>query len=96
MTRKQLLSLLFLAASVIYDFIPVDFIPDIPFVGWLDDTLITSSALLNCIQQFFAVDNSIIQKALKYTKWATLILALIIILALGSIVGLLVSIFTAQ
>ena len=52
MTRKQITSLLLLGASIIYDVIPADFIPDIPFVGWLDDMLVTSSAALNCLQQF--------------------------------------------
>ena len=52
MTRKQITSLLLLGASIIYDVIPADLIPDIPLVGWLDDMLVTSSAALNSLQQF--------------------------------------------
>lgn len=93
MTRKQIVSLILLAASVAYDFIPVDFIPDIPFIGWIDDTLITSSALLNCVQQFCGVDDSFVQRVLKYTKWIVFVIAILLILAIGSVIGIIASFF---
>ena len=69
MTRKQITSLLLLGASIIYDVIPADFIPDIPFVGWLDDMLVTSSAALNCLQQFGVNANGKVDRLLKWLKW---------------------------
>ena len=63
MTRKQITSLILLGASIIYDVIPTDFIPDIPFLGWLDDMLITSSAALNCLQQFGILYSKAVGKA---------------------------------
>ena len=75
MTRKQITSLLLLGASIIYDVIPADFIPDIPFIGWLDDMLITSSAALNCLQQFGINANGKVER-------------LVVILLAGTIVSM--------
>lgn len=80
MTRKQITSLILLAASIIYDVIPADFIPDIPFIGWLDDMLITSSAAINCLQQFGINANGKVERLLKWLKWTCILLAIIIIL----------------
>ena len=80
MTRKQITSLLLLGASIIYDVIPADFIPDIPFVGWLDDMLVTSSAALNCLQQFGVNANGKVDRLLKWLKWICILLAILIII----------------
>lgn len=80
MNRKQVTSLLLLTASIIYDIVPADFIPDIPFIGWIDDTLLTSSALVNCVQQFSADSNEIVQRVMKWLKWTCLLLAVLVIL----------------
>ena len=87
MTRKQITSLILLAASIIYDVIPADFIPDIPFIGWLDDMLITSSAAINCLQQFGINANGKVERLLKWLKWTCILLAVIIILIVILIVG---------
>ena len=87
MTRKQITSLILLGASIIYDVIPADFIPDIPFIGWLDDMLITSSAALNCLQQFGINANGKVERLLKWLKWTCILLAVIIILIVILIVG---------
>ena len=87
MTRKQITSLILLGASIIYDVIPTDFIPDIPFLGWLDDMLITSSAALNCLQQFGINANGKVERLLKWLKWTCIFLAVIIILIVILIVG---------
>lgn len=87
MTRKQITSLILLGASIIYDVIPADFIPDIPFIGWLDDMLITSSAAINCLQQFGINANGKVERLLKWLKWTCIFLAVIIILIVILIVG---------
>ena len=87
MTRKQITSLILLGASIIYDVIPADFIPDIPFIGWLDDMLITSSAALNCLQQFGINANGKVERLLKWLKWTCIFLAVIIIIIVILIVG---------
>ncbi len=87
MTRKQITSLILLGATIIYDVIPADFIPDFPFVGWLDDMLITSSAALNCLQQFGINANGKVERLLKWLKWMCILLAVIIILIVIMIAG---------
>lgn len=87
MTRKQITSLLLLGASIIYDVIPADFIPDIPFVGWLDDMLVTSSAALNCLQQFGINANGKVDRLLKWLKWICILLAVIVIIIVIVLAG---------
>lgn len=87
MTRKQITSLLLLAASIIYDIIPADLIPDIPFIGWLDDMLITSSAALNCLQQFGINANGKVERLLKWLKWGCILLAFIIVIIVLMLAG---------
>ena len=90
MTRKQITSLLLLGASIIYDVIPADFIPDIPFVGWLDDMLVTSSAALNCLQQFGVNANGKLDRLLKWLKWICILLAILVIIVVILLAGTIV------
>ena len=90
MTRKLITSLLLLGASIIYDVIPADFIPDIPFVGWLDDMLVTSSAALNCLQQFGVNANGKVDRLLKWLKWICILLAILVIIVVILLAGTIV------
>lgn len=90
MTRKQITSLLLLGASIIYDVIPADFIPDIPFVGWLDDMLVTSSAALNCLQQFGVNANGKVDRLLKWLKWICILLVILVIIVVILLAGTIV------
>ena len=90
MTRKQITSLILLGASIIYDVIPADFIPDIPFVGWLDDMLVTSSAALNCLQQFGVNANGKVDRLLKWLKWICILLAILVIIVVILLAGTIV------
>ncbi len=38
--RKFILSIVFLLAGIIYAIWPFDLIPDVPFVGWIDDIIV--------------------------------------------------------
>ena len=87
MTQKQITSLLLLGASIIYDVIPADLIPDIPLVGWLDDMLVTSSAALNCLQQFGINANGKVDRLLKWLKWICILLAVIVVIIFIALAG---------
>lgn len=80
MTRKQILSLVILGASVVYDAVPADLIPDIPLIGWLDDFFITSSAILNCVDQFSNGSLTPLRKAVRWLKWLCVLLAVLVVL----------------
>jgi len=91
MTRKQIISLILLGASIVYDIIPVDLIPDIPVLGYLDDMLVTSSAAVNCIQQFTTEDNPLLQKILKWLKWTFLLLAVLAVLVVALLISTIIT-----
>ena len=82
MTRKQVTSILLLGASIIYDFLPADLIPDIPLLGWIDDVLVTSTAAINCVQQFTAEDKETAHNIMKWLKRACLLLIILILAVL--------------
>ena len=90
MTRKQITSLILLGASILYDVIPADFILDIPLVGWLDDMLVTSSAALNCLQQFGVNANGKVDRLLKWLKWICILLAILFIIVVILLAGTIV------
>ena len=91
MTRKQITSLLLLAASIAYDLMPADLIPDIPFIGWLDDFFITSSAVLNCMQQFNISADKQVGTLLKWLKWGCVVVGVLIIIIVLLLAGTITS-----
>jgi len=92
MTNKQKISIVLVIASLIYDAVPVDLIPDIPFIGWLDDILLTSSAAANCLQQFANEGNPVAQTITRVIKWVALalfgVMVVCVILMAGTIAWL--------
>lgn len=93
LTRKQIVSLVLLAASLVYDILPADLIPDVPLVGWVDDILVTSTALMNCIQQFSESGSQTLQEVLKWLKWTCILLAILIVLVLVLLTSIIISLF---
>ena len=79
-----------LGASILYDVIPADFIPDIPLVGWLDDMLVTSSAALNCLQQFGVNANGKVDRLFKWLKCICILLAILVIIVVILLAGTIV------
>lgn len=92
MTGKKVSSLVFMGLAALYDVSPVDIIPDIPVVGWIDDILITLTAILNCIQQFTEETAHTLSIIAKILKWILVLLGGILIVllffAMSSIIGM--------
>ena len=82
MTGKKVSSLVFMGLAALYDVSPVDIIPDIPVVGWIDDILITLTAFLNCIQQFTKETAHTLSIIAKILKWILVLLGGILIVLL--------------
>lgn len=72
--------IVWMVLAVLYDVSPVDIIPDIPVVGWVDDFFITATATLNLIQKAAADSAEGLSAIAKTLKWITLILGIIAIL----------------
>lgn len=93
MNGKEISSLVFMGLALLYDVSPVDIIPDIPVVGWIDDFIITATTGLNCIQQFTAESSQTLSTIAKTLKWIGIILGGIVILLLFLLAGFIVSLF---
>lgn len=92
--KKQLMSLMLGGLAVLYDLSPVDIIPDIPVVGWVDDFFITATAGLNLIQQYTSESMQTLSMIAKTLKWVTIILGAIVVLLVAIFASLIVSFFT--
>lgn len=86
MSGKEISSLVFLGLAILYDLSPIDIIPDIPIVGWLDDATITLTTGLNCIQQFTAQTSSTLSNIAKTLKWLVIIIGGILVALLALVV----------
>lgn len=92
--KKQITSLILAGLAVLYDLSPVDIIPDIPVVGWVDDFFITATAGLNLIQQYTSESMQWLSTIAKTLKWLTIILGVIVVLLVAIFASLIVSFFT--
>lgn len=80
---KKALSVIFLILAVIYDISPVDAIPDVPIVGWLDDVSITMLAFSNFLEQFFQTKNETLSRLFGILKKVLLFVVIALIIILG-------------
>lgn len=92
--KKQITSLVLAGLAVLYDLSPVDIIPDIPVVGWVDDFFITATAGLNLIQQYTSESMQWLSTIAKTLKWLTIVLGVIVVLLVAIFASLIVSFFT--
>ncbi|MDR3244297.1 MAG: DUF1232 domain-containing protein [Elusimicrobiota bacterium] len=78
--KTRALDWIFFAAAIVYVFLPVDIIPDIPAIGWIDDSLILMSAGSNLIQKGTAQSFEKLSAIFKILKYILLSLFVIIVL----------------
>ena len=77
---KKVLAWILMAIAVIYGLSPVDIVPDIPVVGWIDDCIVNLVAFTNLIQQQFFQTNIILNKLFNTIKWINIGLVAIILM----------------
>ena len=94
MEKKQITSLVLAGLAVLYDISPVDVIPDIPVVRWVDVFFITATAGLNLIQQYTSESMQWLSTIAKTLKWLTIILGVIVVLLVAIFASMIVSFFT--
>ena len=78
-SKKVWAWILFIAA-IIYGASPIDLIPDMPILGWIDDFTIVAAAFTNLIQQQFFQTNKYLNKLFKIAKWILISFAVLIVL----------------
>ena len=87
---KKVLAWILMAIAVIYGLSPVDIVPDIPVVGWIDDFTVNLVAFTNLIQQQFCQTNIILNKLFNTIKWIMISLGAIIILIVFLIIAFII------
>jgi uncharacterized membrane protein YkvA (DUF1232 family) len=68
--------------SIIYTISPIDIIPDIPVIGWIDDFFVLSAAVLNLLEHMTGRTHYTLRSVLKSIKWIVIVLGIIVILLL--------------
>lgn len=66
--------------AVVYGVSPVDILPDVPGVGWIDDIVFLVVTIANLIQQKTADTNPILSKTMKTVKWILLLFGILVVL----------------
>lgn len=84
---KKTVAIVFTIATALYDFLPVDLMPMLPF----DNLGLTSAALLNLVQQYTTNQDSRLVQILKFAKWTFVVLVIIAVLLFGGLVALLMN-----
>ncbi len=87
---KKVLAWIIMAMAVAYGLSPIDIVPDIPIVGWIDDFMIGTASLTNLIQQQFFQTNNTLNKLFNMVKWMLVGFAIIILLIAVLIITLIV------
>ena len=73
----------------VYAISPIDIIPDVPVIGWVDDFFVIAVTVLNLLEKEIGKVNQSLTTILKVLKWITLglgIIAVLLVLLLGTLI----------
>ena len=87
---KKVWAWILFVLAIIYGASPIDLIPDMPVVGWIDDFTIGAAAFTNLIQQQFFQTNNSLNKIFKIAKWILISVAILIVLVAILIITLII------
>lgn len=89
--KEKTKALIITVLGAIYAISPLDIIPDIPVIGWIDDFFVLSAAILNLLEHTTGRTHYTLRKGLKAAKWIMIILGIIVILLLVLIGALIIN-----
>lgn len=92
--KRSVWSWIILVLAVIYGVSPVDIVPDVPFIGWVDDFFIILFAALNLLQFSAEGKNPVLSKLAKWIKWLVVlfgVVAVLLLLVFGASIARLLS-----
>jgi uncharacterized membrane protein YkvA (DUF1232 family) len=78
--NKKAWAWIFFIVAIIYGAYPIDLIPDVRAVGWIDDIAIGAVAFTNLVQYQFFQANTELTQFFKLTKRILLLIAILIAL----------------
>ena len=87
--KKHIIEWIQLLVSLVYVFNPIDIIPDMPAIGWVDDFFVVAFGMINLVQGYTNETNKKVAKIIKILKWIIAIfgiICIIFILFLGSVI----------
>lgn len=91
---NSVLAWVFMGIAILYDISPVDIIPDIPGLGWIDDFFVTATASLNLIQKSAQGSVQWLATIAKSLKWLTVIVGIIAVLLVVLLGATIIKLFT--
>jgi len=92
--RSMVVPVLLFALAILYDLSPIDIIPDVPVIGYVDDLVITAEATLNMRQKWLQDTNVVLAAALGLMKWLVIFVGIIAVSMVGLIIWGAVKFFT--
>lgn len=84
--RRSVAPFIVFGLAVLYVFSPVDIIPDIPVIGWVDDGVILSTATLYMVEKGLGIQSRLLLSLLKTLRWIVLILGAIAVALIGLLI----------
>lgn len=78
--NKKIWAWILFIVAIIYGASPIDLIPDMPIVGWIDDVALGTAAFANLIQQHFFQKNDALNKLFQIAKYILISIAVLIFL----------------
>lgn len=91
---SSVMAWLFMGLALLYDVSPVDIIPDIPVIGWIDDFFITATATLNLVQKCAQGSMQWLAMIAKTLKWLIVIVGIIAVSLVALVGAAIVKLFT--
>lgn len=83
--KKKIYPWTIVAGSLLYVLLPLDIIPDIPFLGWIDDFFILTSAILYLFEKQVGDISKSLRETIRLLRIISVGIGIIIILLLAII-----------
>jgi len=81
--RSMVFPVVLFMLAIIYDISPIDLIPDIPVVGYVDDFFITAIATLNLLEKWLQDSSIVLASLLRLAKWLVVFTGIIAVSLVG-------------
>lgn len=92
--RGKTKALIITLLGAIYAISPLDIIPDIPVIGWIDDFFVLSAAIVNLLEHLTGREHYTLRQLLKYTKWVLIIVGAIVVVMIVLLGALIINWFS--
>ena len=78
--KSTFVSWIFAGLGILYTLSPIDLIPDVPVIGWVDDFFVIATTLLNLCENELGKVSETLGAILRIFKWIFLVLGIIAVL----------------